>query len=247
VLSNDTFGVGGRLVFVHGFTQTKDSWRTITKGMSTKNEIVLIDAPNHGDSIDISLNLETGANAIIDVGKEATYIGYSLGARLCLTAALSNPQHVERLVLISGTAGIDDSVDRQNRIATDEQLAFRITQIGVPAFIDEWLALPMFAGLTPATNQREMRICNTANALASSLRLCGAGKQQPTWSRLKELTMPVLVIAGKTDTKFVELAKRITDSIGSQAQLKIIANSGHTPHLEQPEQFLEVLNNFLQR
>jgi pimeloyl-ACP methyl ester carboxylesterase len=62
---------------------------------------------------------------------------------------------------------------------------------------------------------------------------------------LKELTMPVLVIAGQTDTKFVELAKRITDSIGSHAQLKIIANSGHTPHLEQPEQLLEVLHSFL--
>ncbi len=78
--------------------------------MSTENEIVLIDAPNHGDSVDISLNLETGANAIIDVGEDATYIGYSLGARFCLTAALSNPELVKRLVLISGTAGIDDSV-----------------------------------------------------------------------------------------------------------------------------------------
>jgi len=245
VLSSDTFGVGERLVFVHGFTQAKDTWRGIAKTVSANYETVLVDVPNHGDSIDISLNLETGANAIIDVGEYATYIGYSLGARFCLTAALSNPKQVKRLVLISGTAGIDDSVERQNRIASDEQLATRITQIGVPSFIDEWLSLPMFAGLTPATNQREMRLCNTSTALASSLKLCGAGKQQPTWSRLKELTMPVLVIAGQTDTKFVELAKRITDSIGSHAQLKIIANSGHTPHLEQPEQFLEVLQSFL--
>ena len=245
MLSSDIFGVGERLAFVHGFTQTKDSWRSITKTMRDQNEIVLIDAPNHGDSNDISLNLETGANAIIEVGEDATYIGYSLGARICLTAALSNPKQVKRLVLISGTAGIEDSEERQNRVASDEQLANRITQIGVPAFIDEWLSLPMFAGLTPATNQREMRICNTATALASSLRLCGAGKQQPTWLRLKELTMPVLIVAGQKDTKFVDLANRMVDSIGSQAQLKIIANSGHTPHLEQPEHFLEVLQSFL--
>ena len=245
MLASDTFGIGERLVFVHGFTQIKDTWRGITKTISANYEIVLVDAPNHGDSIDISLNLETGANAIIDVGEDATYIGYSLGARFCLTAALSNPKKIKRLVLISGTAGIDDSVERQNRIASDEQLATRITQIGVPSFIDEWLSLPMFAGLTPATNQREMRLRNTSTALASSLKLCGAGKQQPTWLRLKELTMPVLVIAGQTDTKFVELAKRITDSIGSHAQLEIIDNSGHTPHLEQPEQLLEVLESFL--
>jgi 2-succinyl-6-hydroxy-2,4-cyclohexadiene-1-carboxylate synthase len=111
MLTNDTFGVGERLVFVHGFTQTRDSWRSLTTTMSANNEIVLVDAPNHGESIDISLNLENGANAIIEVGGYATYIGYSLGARLCLTAALSNPKQVRRLVLISGTAGIEDSIE----------------------------------------------------------------------------------------------------------------------------------------
>jgi 2-succinyl-6-hydroxy-2,4-cyclohexadiene-1-carboxylate synthase len=245
MLTNDTFGVGERLVFVHGFTQTRDSWRSLTTTMSANNEIVLVDAPNHGESIDISLNLENGANAIIEVGGYATYIGYSLGARLCLTAALSNPKQIRRLVLISGTAGIEDSIERQNRITNDEQLATRITQIGIHSFIDEWLGSPMFAGLTTATNQREIRIRNTASALAASLRLCGAGNQQPTWSRLKELSMPVLVIAGQRDTKFVDLATRITESIGSHAQLQIIDHSGHSPHLEQSEEFLKVLQSFL--
>ena len=245
MLTNEYFGIGERLVFVHGFTQTRDSWRTIAERLSVDNEIVLIDAPNHGESSDISLNLETGANAIIEVGGDATYIGYSLGGRLCLTAALSNSKQVKRLVLISATAGIEESTERQSRIASDEQLANRITQIGVSAFVDEWLALPMFAGLTHATNQRDLRLNNTAIALASSLRLCGAGKQQPTWSRLGELKMPVLLIAGERDTKFVALATRMAESIGSHADLKIIANCGHTPHLEQPEQFLEMTKHFL--
>ena len=245
MLTSEHFGNGERLVFVHGFTQTRDSWRTIAERLSVDNEIVLIDAPNHGESSDISLNLETGANAIIEVGGDATYIGYSLGGRLCLTAALSNAKQVKRLVLISATAGIEESTERQSRIASDEQLANRITQIGVSAFVDEWLALPMFAGLTHATNQRDLRLNNTAIALASSLRLCGAGKQQPTWSRLGELKMPVLLIAGERDTKFVALATRMAESIGSHADLKIIANCGHTPHLEQPEQFLEMTKHFL--
>ena len=245
MLTNEHFGNCERIVFVHGFTQTRDSWRTIAERLSVDNEIVLIDAPNHGESSDISLNLETGANAIIEVGGDATYIGYSLGGRLCLTAALSNAKQVKRLVLISATAGIEESTERQSRIASDEQLANRITQIGVSAFVDEWLALPMFAGLTHATNQRDLRLNNTAIALASSLRLCGAGKQQPTWSRLGELKMPVLLIAGERDTKFVALATRMAESIGSHADLKIIANCGHTPHLEQSEQFLEVTKHVL--
>ncbi len=231
MLTHHTSGSGERLVFIHGFTQTRHTWQDVAKNLSSQFEVVLVDAPNHGDSSDISLNLETGANAIVEVGQSATYVGYSMGARLCLTAALAHPQQVKRLVLISGTAGIEDKDERLARMVSDEELAMRIEQNGVTNFIDSWLALPIFSGLTTLNNQREIRLCNTATALASSLRLCGAGKQQPTWSRLKELTMPVLIVAGENDKKFVELAQRLTTAIGDNAKLQIIKKSGHTPHL----------------
>ena len=245
MLTHHTSGSGARLVFIHGFTQTRHTWQDVAKNLSSQFEVVLVDAPNHGDSSDISLNLETGANAVIEVGQSATYVGYSMGARLCLTAALAHPQQVKRLVLISGTAGIENKDERLARVVSDEELAIRIEQNGVINFIDSWLALPIFSGLTTLNNQREIRLCNTATALASSLRLCGAGKQQPTWSRLKELTMPVLILAGENDKKFVELALRLTTAIGDNAKLQIIENSGHTPHLEKPQRFLDVVNEFL--
>ncbi len=245
MLTHHTSGSGERLVFIHGFTQTRHTWQDVAKNLSSQFEVVLVDAPNHGDSSDISLNLETGANAIVEVGQSATYVGYSMGARLCLTAALAHPQQVKRLVLISGTAGIENKDERLARVVSDEELAMRIEQNGVTNFIDLWLALPIFSGLTALNNQREIRLCNTATALASSLRLCGAGKQQPTWSRLKDLTMPVLIVAGENDKKFVELAQRLTTAIGDNAELQIIEKSGHTPHLEQPQRFLDVVNEFL--
>ena len=245
MLTHHTSGSGERLVFIHGFTQTRHTWQDVAKNLSSQFEVVLVDAPNHGDSSDISLNLETGANAIVEVGQSATYVGYSMGARLCLTAALAHPQQVKRLVLISGTAGIENKDERLARVVSDEELAIQIEQNGVANFIDLWLALPIFSGLTTLNNQREIRLCNTATALASSLRLCGAGKQQPTWSRLKELTMPVLIVAGENDKKFVELALRLTTVIGDNAKLQIIEKSGHTPHLEQPQRFLDVVYEFL--
>ena len=245
MLASSTVGAGERVALLHGFTQTKESWFHLASNLSSKFEIIAIDLPNHGDSIDISFNLETGAHAIVEIADVATYIGYSLGARFCLTAALAHREKVKRLVLISGTAGIEDKVDRQTRIATDEDLANHIEQIGVPQFITEWLAQPMFAGLSGQNSQRELRLGNTAIGLSSSLRLCGAGKQQPSWSRLSELEMPVLVIAGADDSKFVAVAKRLVDGIGDNAQLRIIAHSGHSPHLEQPKITEDVLNNFL--
>ena len=245
MLSNKQFGNGPRAVLVHGFTQTHETWVDVIDSLKQNFEVIAVDAPNHGDSCDISLNLESGAKAIGEVGGNATYVGYSLGGRFCLTLALAEPQLVSRLVLISTTAGIEDKELRSERIRNDEERARRIEQIGVNQFIDEWLNQSLFAGLNNETNQRGVRLKNTAIGLSSSLRLCGAGRQQPTWSRLKELTMPVLVIAGANDEKYRRLAERLVSEIGDNATLKIVENSGHTPHLEQPEIFQDLLSNFI--
>ena len=57
--------------------------------------------------------------------------------------------------------------------------------------------------------------------------------------------MPILVVAGADDEKYRLLAERLVAEIGSNATLAIINDSGHTPHLEQPEKFSNVLRGFL--
>lgn len=245
MLASWCVGSGHRVVMVHGFTQTHETWQELSDDLKDEFEVVCLDAPNHGDSSDVSLNLESGARAIRDVGGKATYVGYSLGGRFCLTLALAEPEKVSKLVLVSTTAGIEDRESRFNRINQDEELAKRVEQIGVAKFIDEWLRQPIFSGLRPENDQRSLRLNNTATGLSSSLRLCGAGRQQPVWSRLCELKMPVLVIAGSNDQKYRDLAERIVFEIGENAQLSIVADSGHTPHLEQPEKFKKLLHQFL--
>ena len=132
MLANWRFGHGQRIVLVHGFTQTQETWTEIISALDKQFELVAIDAPNHGDSSDLSLNLESGAKAILEVGGDATYVGYSMGGRFCLTAALAEPDRVQRLVLVSTSAGIEDKEIRMARIRSDEELAKRVEQIGVP-------------------------------------------------------------------------------------------------------------------
>lgn len=245
MLASRTLGVGQKIAFVHGFTQTKDTWNQLFELLKNEFQLVSIDAPNHGESSDISLNLETGARAISEVVEDATYVGYSMGGRFCLTAAFAEPKKVRRLVLVSTTAGIENKQQRDERVAADEELAKRIEQIGVSQFIDEWLQTPIFCHLNSENSQRELRNQNSIVGLSTSLRLCGAGRQQPTWSKLKNLQMPVLVIAGAKDAKYLQLAQRIVQEIGTNASLQIIQNSGHTPHLEQPREFADTIRNFV--
>ena len=81
--------------------------------------------------------------------------------------------------------------------------------------------------------------------LASSLRLAGTGTMAPRWADLGTLTMPVLVVAGALDTKYVALAERLAAGIGPGARLEVVAAAGHTVHREQPRAFLAVLEPWL--
>ena len=84
-----------RIVLVHGFTQTASSWRPtvarLTASLGPGVDIVALDAPGHGDHGDVRADLPTGAAMLAAEGGRATYVGYSMGGRLCLHLALAFP------------------------------------------------------------------------------------------------------------------------------------------------------------
>jgi 2-succinyl-6-hydroxy-2,4-cyclohexadiene-1-carboxylate synthase len=244
-LHGERHGTGPRLVLVHGFTQTGRCWGPEADDLAGDHEVVRVDAPGHGRSAEVLAGLRTGASLIGAEGGEATYLGYSMGARLCLHLALGSPRLVRGLVLVSGTAGIEDPAERSARRSQDEATAARIQELGLERFVDDWLAQPLFAGLPPERAFREERLQNTVAGLQSSLDQAGTGAQDPSWQRLERLTMPVLVMAGAHDAKFVALAERLAAGIGDNATLAVIPDAGHTVHLENPSAFLQALRPWL--
>lgn len=243
-LAHETDGAGTRLVLVHGFTQTARCWGPVAADLAGDHTVVRVDAPGHGGSAAVDADLPATADLLATCGP-ATFVGYSMGGRMCLETALRHPRAVEALVLVSATAGIEDEEERAARRMSDEALAERIEAAGVDAFLDHWLSLPLFTGLPPEGRFDAERRTNTAAGLAASLRLAGTGTQQPSWDRLAELSMPVLVVAGADDAKFTTLAHRLADAVGANATLAILPGAGHTTHLEAPDAFLAALRPWL--
>lgn len=229
-------------MLVHGFTQTGRSWEPIAVPLAAGHEIVTVDAPGHGGSATVRADVAGGAELLGRAGGRATYVGYSMGGRLCLHLAVARPDLVERLVLVSATSGIDDAGERAARRAADEQLAASIERDGVEAFLARWVAQPLFATLAdPGLDDRRR---NTADGLAASLRLAGTGTQEPLWDVLPGVTMPVLLVAGALDAKFVAAAERMA-ALLPRATVAIIDDAGHTVHLERPDAFLAALDPWL--
>jgi 2-succinyl-6-hydroxy-2,4-cyclohexadiene-1-carboxylate synthase len=238
-------GTGPRIVFVHGFTQTGSSMVDLGERVASLGfQAAVVDLPGHGESGGIRADLRTTATLVADTTGPATYVGYSLGGRVCLHLALMSPHVVERLALIGATAGIVDDDERAARRAADEQLAQHIAEVGITDFLDEWVGQPLFAGLELTEADRADRAGNSVTGLASSLRLCGTGTQLPLWDRLRELNMPVLAMAGELDTKFVPIAERIAASV-PHGVFGQIHGAGHAAHLQQPAQVVTRLEMWM--
>ena len=245
MLAVERRGAGPRLALVHGFTQNGRCWGEVADDLARDHEVVLVDAPLHGRSSSVAADLVETSHLLADAVGPATWLGYSRGGRACLHLALERPEVVEALVLLGATAGIDDEAARAERVATDEVLARRLEDEGLDAFLDHWLALPLFGGLSPEAQHRDARLDNDAGALATSLRLAGTGAQQPLWDRLHAVGAPVLVVAGELDERFVATGRRLVAGVGPRAELRLVPGAGHAAHLERPRTFLDVVRPWL--
>lgn len=232
-------------MLAHGFTQTGRLWGAFGEALAATHRLVRVDLPGHGGSSAVRADLPAAGDLLAAAGGEGPYdlLGYSLGARVALHAALAHPGRVRRLVLVGGTAGIEDPEARALRRRRDEELAGSLERCGdLDAFLRRWLAAPMFARLRSPDMAERLR--NTPAGLASSLRLAGAGTQEPLWDRLPSLAVPVLAMVGAADLRFASVGERMVRALPS-AVLSLVPGAGHAAHLERPATAARIVERFL--
>lgn len=235
-------GSGPVLVWLHGFTQTRDSAHEFRSILTGTYEVLSIDLPGHGENASIAASLDDTADLLADALPDEPFImgGYSFGGRVALHFALRHRARLSGLVLLSATLGIRDEVERAARRRRDDALALHIEEIGTQAFLDEWLAQPMFSALAPDPLERAAR-SHDAKGLADSLRFAGTGTQSFLGDRARELDVATLVVAGAHDQKFLAEAELLDDTLVN-ATMHTVANAGHAAHLERPQLFAELLS-----
>jgi 2-succinyl-6-hydroxy-2,4-cyclohexadiene-1-carboxylate synthase len=222
-----------KALVLHGFAGSGDAFATFFP------EAHAPDLPGHG----VAPDARSWEDALdrLQPKSPIELFGYSMGARLALALALRRPDLVLRLTLESGTAGIEDDGERLRRKAEDEALADFIERAGIEAFVDRWEQHPTLTSLRPfAARLRPDRLAHRPTGLASALRHLGTGAQPSLWGALPGLRVPVRLIAGANDEKFAAIAQRLARLL-PDADLVLIPDCGHAPHLERPQAFVEAL------
>jgi 2-succinyl-6-hydroxy-2,4-cyclohexadiene-1-carboxylate synthase len=230
------------VVLLHGFSGTRRAWDGVVARLPPERYLPrALDLPGHGEAADAKRPIAF-ADCVDHVlaGSPETFVlcGYSLGGRVALHVALAAPERVTRLVLVSTTAGIEDASARAERSASDQRLADELEHggwAGFDSFIERWRTQPLFADEPPEVGAlaREDQRRNRPDALAAALRGIGTGEMRPLWSRLAELTMPVTLLVGDRDAKFLALGERMVKLLPA-AEL-VIASGGHGLPLENPD------------
>jgi 2-succinyl-6-hydroxy-2,4-cyclohexadiene-1-carboxylate synthase len=220
------------VTFVPGFMQRGEAWEPVAGALAERYRVRCLD-----------FTTWTFEERIEEIPTGGAVVGYSMGGRIALHAALRDPGAFRSLALVGVSAGIDD---RDERLRSDDQLADWIERHTIEDVVERWESQPVFAS-QPAElvlAQRAGRLSHDPKLLAKLLRSAGQGATPPVWDRLRELRCPVLLIAGERDERYGEAAQRMASLI-PRADVRIVPGAGHAPQLERPLRVAEILDDHL--
>ena len=250
-LNFKVLGSGKPVVVFHGLLGSLDNWITIARTLSSKYKVILVDLPNHGKSyhtkkfsyqemsekvheLFLSLNLSS-----------VSVIGHSMGGKLAIKYIDNNSSFVDKAVIVdisnknyssnrfnyifNGINEINLSSFR-SRSQINECISDFISDIGERNFILKNLKRieggfdwsPNIILLQKSMNEISSKIKLRSKIFNETLFLFGENSQYYNSDDIKGLS---------TDFK--------------NFNIKIISNSGHWIHAENPSDFLSSVDNFL--
>lgn len=242
------------LVLLHGFTGSTKTWHHVVKELPTSVKIIAIDLMGHGqsaapqtiDAYSMSTQIQLLEDLFEQLAVQAfTLVGYSMGGRVALSYTARFPKRVAQLILESASPGLEGHAERIARKNADDTLADKIVQNGLLSFVEKWENIPLFASqkklsLITQAEIRNERMMQREVGLANSLRGMGTGVMPALWNELQHIALPVTLITGELDLKFIALNEHMQQQLPN-AKHSIVPAVGHAIHVENPTKFATIV------
>ncbi|MDV6378079.1 2-succinyl-6-hydroxy-2,4-cyclohexadiene-1-carboxylate synthase [Sporosarcina sp. GW1-11] len=246
------------VLLLHGFTGSTSTWQETIKTLTAAYHVVAVDLIGHGRTeapLDparycMEEQIKDLHQLLEDLQIERPIVlGYSMGGRVALGYTATYPDQVASLLLESSSPGLRIEEERQARSEADAKLAARIEQHGIEKFVDFWQEIPLFSTQKKLSDEQRLavrneRLSQQTTGLANSLRGIGTGKQQSYWDDLARIELPVFLLTGSEDTKFVGIAREMEKYLPN-VQHETIKDAGHAIHVEKPRQFATMIKSYL--
>lgn len=260
------------LLFLHGFLGNRFEFAAVMEDLGRDFFCVAPDLPGHGktivaDSLPLPLiyGMDSTAQGVMqclgglyqqlgcplgrpNLGKIGL-VGYSMGGRLGLYLLLNRPQAFWGGVVESASPGLETFPQRSCRLRQDYDRAEALESLdnqGFQQFLQQWYGNPLFQGL-PEHPQYPLllqhRQTGNPKHLAQSLRYLGLGAQPSLWFAWSHNPLPITLVGGEWDHKFVALNQAMADRC-PRSQFRIIPNASHNTHWVNAPEFIQVIRSF---
>jgi len=259
-------GEGFPLVIVHGLYGSSDNWLTVGKKLSSRFKVYMIDQRNHGRSPNSEeFNYEVMKNDLADFFdqhtiEKAIVMGHSMGGKTAMCFAADYPERIEKLVVVD-IAPKDyfllknESQYFLHKNILEAMLNIDFSRMESRKVIENYLlehidSTPIVQFLLKSivrnkeSQQFEWRL--NAQILYDNLDEIISGVNARWFDdRLPIFNYPVLFIKGEDSNYILPEDFQTILHIYPEAIIRIIPNAGHWLHAEQPQLFMEVLEQFL--
>jgi 2-succinyl-6-hydroxy-2,4-cyclohexadiene-1-carboxylate synthase len=245
------------VLFLHGFLGDGRDWREVVNLVSADFFCIVIDLPGHGFSNDLSLlndvwDFHSLTQRLLELltylsVKKVNITGYSLGGRLALHFALHFTENVKKIILESSSPGIKDKDQRVSRLQNDISLADQLQNSPLENFLDSWYEQTVFYGIKQHPKYVDLinsKLKNNPKLLAKALTSYSVGRQSYLGEKLSKLKVPLLLICGENDAKYVEIMQSIKHK-NKSLNVLIVKECSHNVHFQKPVLFAEHLVEFL--
>lgn len=240
------------MTILHGLFGAGRNWNAIARRLAEQARVLLPDLRNHGASPHAEPMtypaMATDVGALLDRQgiERSDMIGHSMGGKAAMYLALTEPQRVDRLVVVDiAPVRYDHSFQGLIRILRQLPLAHMTGR----AAADEWLARQI-----PEAALRQFLLQNLVrrgdrylwrinlDAIEQAMpELIGF----PDVHGLRPFFGPALFIAGERSTYVLPEHNTAIERLFPQAAIERLPGAGHWLHSEQPEQFLSIVQRFL--
>jgi pimeloyl-ACP methyl ester carboxylesterase len=258
-----TAGEGPPLLLLHGVGDNAFDWQWVMPALAHTYQVYALDLPGSGDSAKPLPDYSPAffarfATAFLDaLGVErAAVVGNSLGGLVGLRLALSDPERVAALGLVS-SGGLGREVTYALRSLALPGYGKLAVAWGKrrPGALQRALGRSALLFARPWCVPREWikeqyRLARLPGFLEAQLATVRAqvglrGQREVLVDRLSHLKVPTLVVWGARDrvlpySQGQEAAARLPEGT-----LGLVPDCGHAPHVEQPERFASGLGEFL--
>jgi 2-succinyl-6-hydroxy-2,4-cyclohexadiene-1-carboxylate synthase len=224
------------IVFLHGFWGAPADWSGVLAKLPLHLQTRAPDLYEPGPLAPHHSLTEWTAHFLEWLGEEAggltevTLIGYSMGARMALSALAAAPHRFARALLISGRPWLDES-EREQREQWEVSWRARFLSDDWSKLEGEWQEQGVFSGSAGLERRRSevLRERLGQSLVHWSPRHHGFGKES-----LKVLPSRFEWAFGALDQKYLNVAKSLQE-LPVQGQIHIIPNAGHRVPVDQPD------------